>query len=174
MRHDHYFTTVPPASADGAERALWERDGLPPAWAVLERKYLMAVHSFGCVPKLAFRTRTPKPPPEPRIPLGRPVVSDRGERFASAKAASVAMGCGPSAVRSCIGTGTKCGGRKWAYDTPMERRGRPGKPVVSDRGEMFPSATAAAIALGVSVSAVRDAMSKDYRCVGRKWKQVAA
>lgn len=46
---------------------------------------------------------------------GRPVTSDKGDRFASAQAASLAMRLNADAVRQAIAAGHRCAGRVWRF-----------------------------------------------------------
>lgn len=45
-------------------------------------------------------------------------------------------------------------------------------PVVSDRGERFPNAKAAAAAVNRNHGAVIHAINTGHRCAGRKWERV--
>jgi hypothetical protein len=74
-------------------------------------------------PPLIVPRKLTKPRKLSGAPIGRPrqpVISDRGETFSSARAASRAMGRCDAAVAVAIARGSSCGGRTWRYLTREE------------------------------------------------------
>jgi hypothetical protein len=186
-------------SADAAERALWERDGLPPAWASFERSYLMACVTYqngltGLVRKrtrlndprrvskrVARRRRMALPTPTPKTQRQVRCI-ETGRVFANAAEAARSAGVNKDSMQNAIRINARSGGMRWHYaDTPepapKAARARicwREKPVVSNKGEWFPSARAAAEAFGKSAKAVSTSINENGTCANRRWTYTAA
>ncbi|GIV86051.1 MAG: hypothetical protein KatS3mg054_0080 [Chloroflexus sp.] len=77
-----------------------------------------------------------------------------------------AIGVDPDVLRSMV--------RRVARKGPRLRGNPHCKPVISDRGEFFPSVTAAAAVLGFNSASLTQAIKSGYRIGGRYWKYVDA
>lgn len=119
-----------PTSPESAHAARLDRGGLLPEWAKLERRYIMACESARVgrahvkVPRQILRAeqareenRVNGPQKRPR----RPVVSDRGEWYVSARAAAKALGVSRTSVYGAMARGGIAAGRTWRYATKGQR-----------------------------------------------------
>ncbi len=92
-------------------------DPLPllPAWADLERRYIILAHAAR-VARLDRRS-TPKGGAH-----GKPVISNRGEWYPSGTAAAMAHGLYRTALANAITRGSPVAGRRWRFATAAESR----------------------------------------------------
>lgn len=104
---------------------------------------------------------------------------ETGVVFTSIRQAATWLKTADGSIRMAVRTGHPCKRLRFEYadgkrTTPPrvhERRGRP-CPVVSDKGEWFPSAYAASLAMGLSTTAVAKALHTGCRIAMRHWRRV--
>jgi hypothetical protein len=100
--------------------------------------------------------------------LNKPVISDRGERFPSAKDAATKLRKSAKAVSVAIFTASRCAERTWRYVS-----GRKRKPVrCIETGEVFASPREAGAAVGRSMDGIKHAIYRGHRCGGFHWHYV--